>query len=153
MVGKHLKRDDRRDGRHQRMGARNGNIVIHHLLRLMVAFGDDAYDARAPRDLKAREGADASAEPKAHAVESHDHDMPMDDADEPAESLYPLLLIVGFLVGSTLLIQTIVPRPTFYGWMMNFMAGFFLSGLFRENPEALPSAFIGQPAPPLTTTA
>ncbi|MBM2577886.1 DsbE family thiol:disulfide interchange protein [Jannaschia sp. Os4] len=27
------------------------------------------------------------------------------------------------------------------------LAGFFLSGLFRENPDALPSALIGTPAP------
>ncbi|CTQ50309.1 DsbE family thiol:disulfide interchange protein [Jannaschia donghaensis] len=32
------------------------------------------------------------------------------------------------------------------------LAGFFLSGLFRDNPDAIRSAFIGQPAPALDTT-
>ncbi|SDZ14236.1 cytochrome c biogenesis protein CcmG, thiol:disulfide interchange protein DsbE [Jannaschia faecimaris] len=32
------------------------------------------------------------------------------------------------------------------------LAGFFLSGLFRDNPDDLPSAFIGQEAPALNTT-
>ncbi|MFO6463040.1 DsbE family thiol:disulfide interchange protein [Jannaschia sp. KMU-145] len=32
------------------------------------------------------------------------------------------------------------------------MAGFFLSGLFRDDPDALPSALIGSPAPAMTLT-
>lgn len=32
------------------------------------------------------------------------------------------------------------------------LGGFFASGLFRDDPEALPSTFIGQPAPPLQLT-
>ncbi|MEM9795351.1 MAG: DsbE family thiol:disulfide interchange protein [Pseudomonadota bacterium] len=32
------------------------------------------------------------------------------------------------------------------------LGGFFLSGLFREDPDALPSALIGREAPPLTVT-
>ena len=32
------------------------------------------------------------------------------------------------------------------------LAGFFLSGLFRDDPEALPSSFLGQPAPALSVT-
>lgn len=32
------------------------------------------------------------------------------------------------------------------------LAGFFLSGLFRDNPEDLPSAFIGQRVPALNVT-
>jgi len=32
------------------------------------------------------------------------------------------------------------------------LGGFFLSGLFRDNPDALPSTRIGQPAPALTVT-
>lgn len=33
------------------------------------------------------------------------------------------------------------------------LGGFLLSGLFRDNPNALPSTFVGRPAPALTTTA
>ncbi|PWJ13344.1 DsbE family thiol:disulfide interchange protein [Jannaschia seohaensis] len=33
------------------------------------------------------------------------------------------------------------------------LGGFFLSGLFRENPDALPSTRVGQTAPPLSVTA
>lgn len=33
------------------------------------------------------------------------------------------------------------------------LAGLFLSGMFRDNPNELPSTFIGQPAPPLTAEA
>ena len=30
------------------------------------------------------------------------------------------------------------------------LGGFFLSGLFRDDPDALPSAIVGDPAPPLS---
>ena len=33
------------------------------------------------------------------------------------------------------------------------LGGFFASGLFRDNPSALPSTFIGRPAPALELTA
>jgi len=33
------------------------------------------------------------------------------------------------------------------------LAGLFLGGMFRENPDELPSTFIGKPAPPLTEEA
>ncbi len=33
------------------------------------------------------------------------------------------------------------------------LAGLFLSGMFRDNPNELPSTFIGQPAPALTEEA
>lgn len=33
------------------------------------------------------------------------------------------------------------------------LAGLFLGGMYREDPEALPSTFVGQPAPPVALTS
>ena len=42
----------------------------------------------------------------------------------------------------------LVPVALFAG-----VGGFLLSGLFRDEPDALPSAIVGDPAPPLELTA
>lgn len=53
-------------------------------------------------------------------------------AEEPRESLYPLLLIVGFILGVTLLVAVRTGTFRLSSLMANFMAGFFIVfGFFK----------------------
>lgn len=51
---------------------------------------------------------------------------PLADAPKPASSLYPLFLIVGFIVGVTALTTFVRAGGSLHAWMYDFMAGFFL---------------------------
>ncbi len=57
----------------------------------------------------------------------------------------PLLLIVGFLLGVTLLIHTRAPGRSWHEWMNDFMAGFFLVFAFFKllNLSAFAQAYRG----------
>jgi copper chaperone CopZ len=57
----------------------------------------------------------------------------------------PLLLIVGFLLGATLLVQFRAPGRSWHEWMNDFMAGFFLVFSFFKllNLSAFAQAYRG----------
>jgi len=68
--------------------------------------------------------ADSIAAETAHAAQ---HDMgEMNESTQPTESLYPLLLIVGFIAGTVTLTTLVRGNGTWHTWMLDFMAGFFL---------------------------
>ncbi len=70
---------------------------------------------------------------------------PADGADAPAESLYPLILIVGYLLGTVLLIRWAAADATWTDTMRHFMAGFFLVFSFFKllDPAGFVSAYRG----------
>ena len=83
---------------------------------------------------------------------NHDSDAPAQTAtpadgadDAPAESLYPLILIVGYLLGTVLLIRWTAADTTWLDTMRHFMAGFFLVFSFFKllDPAGFVSAYRG----------
>ena len=64
---------------------------------------------------------------------------------ESLESLYPLILIVGYLLGAVLLIHFTVEGVTWMDSMRHFMAGFFLTFSFFKllDPPGFVSAYRG----------
>lgn len=91
------------------------------------------------------------AEPAASAVEGDDSTMadpdPPSDAlsDSPSESLYPLLLIVGYIFGVVVLIELMANEPSWMRGMRHFMAGFFLVFSFFKllDPPGFVDAYRG----------
>jgi len=71
-------------------------------------------------------------EPEPDAVEPTEAVEPADPADaaggtdNPPESLYPLLLIVGYILGVVVLTEAFSAAPSWMQGMRHFMAGFFL---------------------------
>ncbi len=65
--------------------------------------------------------------------------------DENDESLYPLILIVGFILGTVVLIEVFSEAPSWMRGMRHFMAGFFIVfGFFKLlDPPGFVSAFRG----------
>lgn len=66
-------------------------------------------------------------------------------ADAPPESLYPLLLIVGYILGAVVLIAWATGRWETGPMMRHFMAGFFLTFSFFKllDPPGFVSAYRG----------
>ena len=91
------------------------------------------------------EGFGESCESRAHALPIQTTCCVSDesDVDTPSESLYPLFLIVGFILGVTLLIAQSTQDWSIESMMRHFMAGFFLVFSFFKllNPSGFVSAF------------
>ena len=91
------------------------------------------------------EGFGESCESRAHALPVQTTCCVSDesDVDTPSESLYPLFLIVGFILGVTLLIAQSTQDWSIESMMRHFMAGFFLVFSFFKllNPSGFVSAF------------
>ena len=51
---------------------------------------------------------------------------PEQEEDQPGESLYPLLLIVGYILGTTVLVALATDNWSLMTMMRHFMAGFFI---------------------------
>lgn len=49
-----------------------------------------------------------------------------DGPTSPPQSLYPLLLIVGYILGTVVVIELLAETPSWHRGMRHFMAGFFL---------------------------
>lgn len=65
--------------------------------------------------------------------------------DQPPESLYPLLLIVGYILGTVVLIELASETQSWMRGMRHFMAGFFLVFSFFKllDPPGFVSAYRG----------
>lgn len=92
-------------------------------VRVVAGTSDDALRAavRSAGDYDVTTIQSAAAEPRA-----------VEGSSEPQESLYPLLLIVGFIAGVTVLVAVRTSSFSLHTMMANFMAGFFIVfGFFK----------------------
>ncbi|MEM8737611.1 MAG: MauE/DoxX family redox-associated membrane protein [Planctomycetota bacterium] len=85
----------------------------------------------------------AEVDPADRSIHETEGERPLTEEKQPAERLYPLFLIVAYLLGVVVLIEALSDSPSWARGMRHFMAGFFLVFSFFKllDPAGFVSAY------------